>query len=151
MIETIDVAVPVRTAYNQWTQFETFPLFMDNVEEVRQLSDDMVHWKARIAGVTREWDAQITEQRPDQRIEWRAVDGTDNRGVVTFSPIDEQHTRILLELEVEPHGFIETVADKGGFVEDRARKDLERFKQFIEYRGAETGGYRGTIGGHEPL
>jgi uncharacterized membrane protein len=145
MIEQTDVDVPVRTAYNQWTQFEDFPLFMDHVESVRQVTDDTVRWRVKIAGVTREWDAKITEQTPDQRIAWTAIDGTDNAGVVTFHALDDLHTRIVLQLDMDPHGLLEQIADKGGFVRDRAKKDLADFKAFIERRGRETGAYRGAI------
>jgi uncharacterized membrane protein len=145
MITDIEIDLPVRTVYNQWTEFQDFPLFMKHVQEVRQISDDRLHWKARIAGVTREWEAQITEQTPDQRIAWRSVDGTENAGVVTFHALSDDRTRVVLQLDVDPQGFAETVAAKGGMVEDRAEKDLERFKEFIERRGQETGGYRGTI------
>jgi hypothetical protein len=148
MIHEIEVDVPVRTAYNQWTQFEDFPLFMDHVQSIRQINDDLVRWKVKIAGVTREWDAQITEQTPDQRIAWRATDGTANAGVVTFHALDDNTTRVVLQLDVDPHGFVETIADKGGFVKDRAKKDLKAFKEFVEARGRETGAYRGTIDRH---
>lgn len=149
MITDIDVDVPVRTAYNQWTQFEEFPRFMDHVESVQQFEDDRLHWRVKIAGVTREWDAQITEQTPDQRVAWRALDGTENAGAVSFHALDDEHTRVVLQLEMDPHGLLETIADKGGFVSDRAKKDLRDFKEFIEDRGRETGGYRGTIKRHE--
>lgn len=145
MITEIDVAVPVRTAYDQWTQFEDFPLFMDHVTEVRQSDDTHLHWKAKIAGVTREWDAEITEQSPDQRVAWTATDGTDNGGAVTFHPLDDDTTRVVLQLEVDPQGFLEQVADKGGFVKDRAEKDLAGFKDFIEQRGRATGAWRGEV------
>lgn len=145
MIADIDVAVPVRTAYNQWTQFTDFPLFMDHVSEVEQLDDTHVRFKAKILGVSREWEAEITEQTPDQRIAWVATDGTDNSGVVTFHALDDDRTRIVLQLEVDPHGLVEQVADKGGFVKDRAKIDLRSFRDFIEQRGYETGGFRGEV------
>jgi hypothetical protein len=145
MIYDIEVDVPVRTAYNQWTQFEDFPLFMDHVESVRQVTPDTVRWRVKIAGVTREWDAKITEQTPDQRVAWASLDGTQNAGVVTFHALSEDRTRIVLQLEMDPHGLLEQIADKGGFVRDRAKKDLQDFKDFIERRGRETGSFRGTI------
>jgi hypothetical protein len=145
MTAEVDINLPVRTVYNQWTQFEEFPHFMDNVDEVEQLDDRTLRWKATIAGVTREWTATITEQAPDQRVAWKATDGTANAGVVTFHALDDQTTRAVLQLEVDPEGFLETVADKLGFVARQARRDLENFKDFIESRGVETGGYRGTI------
>ena len=145
VIETVDVAVPVRTAYNQWTQFEEFPRFMEGVEEIKQVSDSLTHWKIKIGGVEREFDAEITEQRPDERVAWHSVGGTDHAGVVTFHKLDPQNTRITLQLDTSPEGLIETLGDKAGLVKHRARKDLERFKQYIETRGVETDGYRGTI------
>ena len=145
MITDIEVEVPVRTAYNQWTQFADFPLFMDHVQSVTQITEDLMRWKVKIAGVTREWDARIVEQVPDQRIAWTATDGTENAGVVTFHYLSPERTRVVLQLDMDPQGFLETVADKGGFVADRARKDLADFKEFIEHRGHETGAYRGEI------
>lgn len=145
MITDIEIDLPVRTVYNQWTEFQDFPLFMKHVQEVRQITDDRLHWKASIAGVTREWEAQITEQTPDQRIAWTAVDGTKNAGAVTFHALSDDRTKVVLQLDVEPDGFLETVAAKGGMVEDRVEKDLEKFKEFIEARGQETGGFRGEI------
>ena len=145
MITEIDVAVPVRTAYNQWTQFEDFPLFMDHVTKVEQLDDTHVRFDASIAGVSRQWDAEITEQTPDHRIAWNSVDGTDNSGVVTFHALDDHTTRVVLQLEMDPQGVLEHIADKGGFVSDRAKKDLADFKEFVEARGRETGAYRGQV------
>ncbi len=145
MTATVDIGVPVRTAYNQWTQFEEFPHFMEGVEEVRQLGDTRLHWVASIAGVRREWDAEITEQVPDQRIAWRATEGTNNAGVVTFHRLEDDVTRVALQLDIEPEGFVETVADKMGFIRRRAEADLERFKAMIEERGVETGAWRGTV------
>jgi uncharacterized membrane protein len=145
-IETsIDVDVPVRTAYNQWTQFETFPDFMEGVVEVTQLSDTMLHWKAKVGGKEKEWDAEITEQKPDERVAWKAVDGAPNAGVVTFHRLDEGRTRIRLRLEAEPEGIVEDVGDKLGLFGHRIAGDLERFKQFVESRGAETGAWRGEV------
>lgn len=145
MITEIDVDVPVRTAYDQWTQFEDFPLFMDHVTEVTQSDDTHLHWRASIAGVTREWDAEITEQAPDQRVAWTSLDGTDHAGVVTFHALDDDHTRVVLQLEMNPSGLLEHVADKGGFVSDRAEKDLAGFKSFIEQRGEPTGAWRESV------
>ena len=140
--ESIDVGVPVRTAYNQWTQFEEFPEFMSNVEEVRQLDDRHLHWKAKIYGVHREWDAEIVDQVPDQLISWRSTDGAENVGTVTFQAIEPTKTKVMLDLRFEPHGAGEKIADSTGIVEDRAEKDLKQFKRFIESRGRETGGFR---------
>jgi uncharacterized membrane protein len=143
--ESVEVEVPVRTAYDQWTQFEEFPEFMEGVESVRQLDDTHLHWTAQIAGARREWDAEITEQRPDERVAWRAVSGTTNAGVVTFHRIADDRTRIMLQLDMEPEGLVETVGDKLGFVRRRAEGDLQRFKEFIEQRGTQTGAWRGTV------
>ena len=143
--ESIDVQVPVRTAYNQWTQFEEFPRFMEGVESVTQLDDARLHWVAEIAGVRREWDAQIDEQHPDERVAWHATDGSQNAGAVTFHRLDENKTRVMLQLEFDPDGVVEQAGDVLGFVRRRATGDLERFKEFIENRGAETGAWRGDI------
>lgn len=143
--KSIDVDVPVRTAYDQWTQFESFPQFMEGVKEVRQLDDTHLHWKAEIGGKTVEWNAVITEQVPDQRIAWRNTDGADNAGVVTFHRIDDARTRVMLQLETEPHGIAETVGDALGFLGRRVEGDLERFKHMIESRGVETGAWRGRV------
>ena len=145
IIETIDVAVPVHTAYNQWTQFESFPEFMEGVKSVRQLDDTTVHWVANIAGKTKEWDAKITEQTPDQRIAWTAIDGAHNAGVVTFHRIADTQTRVTLQLDVDPEGPVENLGDALGLVHRRVKGDLERFEKFIESRGTETGAWRGTV------
>jgi uncharacterized membrane protein len=141
--QSIDVQVPVSTAYNQWTQFEEFPRFMEGVESVTQLDDTHLHWVAEIAGARREWDAEITEQHPDERVAWRATDGTENAGVVTFHYLDEDQTRVMLQLDFDPEGLVESVGDKLGFVKRRATGDLERFRDFIESRRSETGAWRG--------
>ena len=142
---SIEVSVPVRTAYNQWTQFEEFPRFMEGVESVRQLDDRHLHWIADISGVRREWDAEITEQHPDERVAWRSTSGTSNAGVVTFHRLDADRTKIMLQLEVDPEGFVEQAGDRLGLVSRRASGDLERFKEFIEARGHETGAWRGDV------
>ena len=142
---SIEVEVPVRTAYNQWTQFEDFPRFMEGVESVRQLDDRHLHWVAEIGGVRREWDAEITEQHPDERVAWRATSGTGNAGVVTFHRLDADRTKIMLQLDVDPDDFVEKAGDRLGFVSRRASGDLERFKEYIEARGRETGAWRGDI------
>jgi uncharacterized membrane protein len=142
---SIEVEVPVRTAYNQWTQFEEFPRFMEGVESVRQSDDRHLHWVAEIGGVRREWDAEITEQHPDERVAWRATSGTQNAGAVTFHRLDADRTKIMLQLEVDPEGFVEQAGDRLGFVSRRAASDLERFKEYIEGRGRESGAWRGDI------
>ena len=143
--ESIEINVPVRTAYDQWTQFETFPQFMEGVTAVQQLDDTHLHWVADIGGVHREWDAEITEQHPDERVAWRARDGADNAGVVTFHKLTDTKTKVMLQLEFDPEGFTEVAGDKLGFVKRRAVGDLERFKTFIEGRGSETGAWRGEV------
>ena len=142
--KAVVVDVPVRTAYDQWTQFESFPRFMEGVESVEQIDDKTVHWKAEIAGVVREWDAEIVDQTPDQQITWRAVDGTDNRGTVQFAPADAG-TRVTVRLDYEPEGVIEKAGDVLKFVDRRVSDDLDRFKEFIEHRGTETGAWRGEV------
>ena len=144
-LTSIDVVVPVRTAYDQWTQFEEFPRFMEGVQSVRQLDDTHLEWKASVAGVEKEWRAEITEQEPDQRIAWRSTSGAANAGVVTFHRLDAGKTRVTLQLDVEPEGGIESVGDSLGLVKRRAEGDLERFKEFIEGRGAATGAWRGEV------
>jgi len=142
---SVDVAVDVRTAYNQWTQFEEFPKFMEGVESVEQLDDRHLRWHVEIAGVDREFDAEITEQTPDQRIAWRSRSGVDQGGVVTFHPLDDNNTKVTLQMDFEPEGAAEQVGDKMGIVSSRAKGDLERFKEFIEERGSETGAWRGDV------
>jgi uncharacterized membrane protein len=141
----IDVQVPVRTAYNQWTQFEEFPEFMENVERVTQLDDKRLHWCANVGGKPVEWDAVITEQIPDKRIAWRSTSGAKNAGVVTFHRLSDETSRVALQLDYDPEGMAENLADWLGVMNRRTEADLERFKQFIEARGAESGAYRGTI------
>jgi uncharacterized membrane protein len=145
ILETIDVEVPVRTAYDQWTQFEEFPRFMDGVTSIRQLDDTHLEWTAEIAGQTKRWTAEITEQTPDQRIAWHATEGAENAGVVTFHRLDDRRSRVALQLDVEPEGPIESAGDALGFVQRRAKGDLERFKAFIEGRQQPTGAWRGTV------
>ena len=142
---TINVHVPVAVAYNQWTQFETFPHFMNNVESIQQLDDDTLIWKAEIAGVEQEWTARITEQTPDHRIAWTNTSGATNAGVVTFHKIDDTTTRVTLQISYDPEGFIENMGTALGFVEHSMKTDLENFKAFIEERGIPTGAWRGTI------
>jgi uncharacterized membrane protein len=143
--ESIDVRVPVRTAYNQWTQFEEFPRFMEGVERVDQLDDQRLHWVAKVGGKTKEWDAKIVEQTPDQRVAWKATSGAENAGVVTFHRIDDNMTRVTVQMDVEPEGAIEKVGDAAGIPDRQVKKDLERFKDFVESRGRETGAWRGEV------
>ena len=141
----IDVDVPVRTAYNQWTQFEEFPRFMEGVEDVRQLDDRRLHWRAKVGGKTEEWDAVITEQIPDERVAWRNTTGAENAGVVTFHHLSANSTRVMLQIEYDPQGLVENVGSALGVVERRVEGDLKRFKEFVESHGAETGAWRGEI------
>ena len=145
--KSIEVNVPVRTAYNQWTQFEEFPQFMDGVEEVRQIDDTRLHWRASIAGKTEEWDAEIIEQTPDQQVAWRSTSGTENSGTVRFTPMGAERTRVTVVIGYEPEGIVEQVGDKIGLIDQRVEGDLERFKSFIEGRGRETGAWRGEVHG----
>ena len=142
---SIDVHVPVRTAYDQWTQFEEFPRFMDGVQSIHQLTDDRLAWVVKIGGVTREFETTITEQTPDQRIAWTTTEGPSHAGVVTFHKIDDNTTRVSLQMDYDPEGFLESVADKVGFVSSRLEGDMENFKKFIEARDTETGAWRGTV------
>jgi uncharacterized membrane protein len=143
--KSIDVEVPVRTAYDQWTQFASFPQFMEGVDRIDQVSDTRTHWVTSIGGVHREFDAEITEQHPDERVAWTSVDGPKHAGVVTFHRLDEGRTRVMLQMDYEPEGVVENVGDKLGIVGHRAEGDLKRFKSFIENRGTETGAWRGDV------
>ncbi|MEV6653663.1 SRPBCC family protein [Streptomyces sp. NPDC051219] len=144
--ESIEVHVPVRIAYNQWTQFETFPEFMDGVERIEQRTATLTHWVTNVHGVKREFDAEITEQIPDERVAWTTVDGESRQaGVVTFHHLGENRTKVMLQMDFAPEGPAETVGDKLGFVQRQAKGDLERFKKFIESRGSETGAWRGEV------
>ena len=144
--ESVDVAVDVSTAYNQWTQFESFPEFMEGVDEVRQIDDTHTHWVTSIAGVTREFDATITEQRPDERVAWRSDDGPQHAGVITFDRLDDTTTRVTAQMDIDPDGFVENAADKLGILDRRVKGDLRRFKEFIESHGRrETGAWRGEV------
>ncbi len=143
--KTIIVNVPLRQAYNQWTQFEEFPHFMEGVKEVKQLDDKSLHWKAEIAGKSEEWNAEITEQIPDQRIAWRSTSGAKNSGAVNFSAQGANQTEVSLEVEYEPEGMVENLGDMVGLVSARIFGDLNRFKEFIETKHTATGGWRGEI------
>jgi uncharacterized membrane protein len=143
--ETVDVDVPVTTAYNQWTQFESFPEFMEGVERIRQLDDTHLHWVTKVGGATREFDATITEQHPDERVAWRSDSGPNHAGVITFHRLSHSTTRVTAQMEMDPEGFVENVADKLGVLDRRIKGDLHRFKEFIEHRGAETGRWRGDV------
>jgi uncharacterized membrane protein len=147
IIESIEVDVPVRVAYDQWTQFESFPQFMEGVERVVQLDDKTLEWTASIAGVTKHWRAEIVEQQPDKVVSWRATEGARNDGAVRFDPLGPDKSRLTLQLDIEPEGLIEKVGDAVGIVDRRVRGDLERFREFIEGRGQSTGEWRGRVEG----
>ena len=143
--ESIDVAVDVTTAYDQWTQFESFPQFMEGVDEVRQLDDTHLHWVTSVGPVTREFDATVTEQHPDERVAWKSDDGPEHAGVVTFHRLDDGQTKVTVQMSIDPDGFVENVADKANILDHRVKGDLKRFKEFIESRGNETGAWRGDV------
>ena len=143
--ESIDVEVPVRIAYDQWTQFEEFPQFMEGIERVQQIDDTHLHWVAEIGGKREEWEAEITEQHPDHRVAWTATGGKGNAGVVTFHRIDDEKTRVMVQLDWEPEGVTEKIGSALGMDDRRVKGDLERFKELIESRGAPTGAWRGEV------
>ena len=143
--KSIEIDKPLRMVYDQWTQFEEFPRFMEGVEEVVQHGDRTLHWKAKIGGRVEEWDAENVDQVPDQQIAWRHTRGAVNRGVVSFMPLDGERCKVTLALEYDPDGFVEKVGDALGVVSRRVEGDLERFKRFVEERDRETGAWRGTI------
>ena len=147
--DSIDVNVPVRVAYDQWTQFEEFPRFMEGVEQVTQLDDKNLRWTATIAGQRKEWTATITDQTPDVRIAWKSTSGEDNAGAVLFQSLEPEKTRITLTLDADPDGPVETIGANLGFLERRVKGDLKRFKEFIESRGTPTGAWRGEIHGNQ--
>ena len=144
--KSITVDCPLQTVYNQWTQFEEFPRFMEGVKRVTQLDYKRLHWEAEIGGKHKEWNARITEQVPDRRIAWQSEAGENTSGTVSFQPDGADGTCINLELFYDPKGFVESAGDAIGVVSHRVEKDLERFKEFIEERRRETGAWRGSIG-----
>ena len=147
IIESIEVDVPVRTSYDQWTQFESFPQFMEGVERVVQLDDKTLEWTANIAGKTKHWRAEILEQRPDQVVSWRSTEGAQNDGQVSFESLGPSRSRVTLQLDVEPDGLVESAGDALGLVERRVKADLERYREFVEGRGQATGAWRGKVEG----
>jgi uncharacterized membrane protein len=148
--KTIEVPVPVHEVYNQWTQFETFPRFMEGVEEVRQMGDRRMHWRAKVAGRMAEWDAEITEQIPDRLIAWRSIGGRGNAGVVEFYPVDGARTQVSLRLEAETDGAAEAVGDKLGVLDRQVEGDLKRFRDYMAKRPTAEGEYRGRIERTDP-
>ncbi|MEA2549346.1 MAG: hypothetical protein QOE42_1944 [Chloroflexota bacterium] len=145
IMEAVAVHEPVRTAYDQWTQFESNPKFMEGVKSVRQLDATTLEWVADVAGREKRWKAKITEQEPDQRIAWTSTEGAHNAGVVTFHRLDDATSRVALQLDVDPEGPVENVGDALGLVTRRVKGDMERFRDFIEARGTETGAWRGEV------
>ncbi|HEX2124925.1 MAG TPA: SRPBCC family protein [Thermoleophilaceae bacterium] len=143
--QSIEVEAPLNTVYNQWTQFEEFPQFMDGVEEVRQLDDTHLHWVAQFGGSRHEWDAEIIEQKPDERVAWRITDGKANAGVVTFHRLDDTRTRVMVQMDFVPDGIKEKIGDALGVPDRRVKGDLTRFKELIEERGTESGAWRGEV------
>lgn len=143
--ESIEVQVPVSTAYNQWTQFEEFPRFMETVDEIRQLDDTHLHWVVSAAGRREEFDAEITEQIPDTRIAWTTTDGPRHAGAVDFHKLSDDSTQIMVVMDTEADGVVEKAADAAGMVRRQVRKDLENFKELIESRGRESGAWRGEV------
>ena len=143
--ESIDVAVPVQTAYNQWTQFESFPNFMGGVESIAQTDDTHSHWVTKIGGVTREFDTEITEQHPDERVAWKSTDGTTHAGVVTFHRLDEGQTKVTVQLDWQAEGIVEKAGALIGVDDHQVKADLDRFKSYIEGQSHEDGAWRGNI------
>ena len=146
--KSIEVHAPLSSVYNQWTQFEEFPQFMEGVDEVRQLDATHLHWVASFGGSQHEWDAEITEQLPDERVAWRNTDGKDNAGVVTFHRLDDDTTRVMVQMDFVPEGIKEKIGDALGAPDRRVQADLERFKEMIEARGLESGAWRGEVPRH---
>ncbi|MBV8789382.1 MAG: SRPBCC family protein [Mycobacterium sp.] len=142
---SIDVNQPIGIVYNQWTQFESFPKFMEGVEQIDQRDDTHTHWRIKVGPITREFDATITEQHPEERVAWKSDSGPDHAGVVTFHRLDDKSTRVTTQMDVDPEGFVENVADKLGILKARVHGDLERFKKFIESQPGETGAWRGDV------
>ena len=145
----VEVDAPLRAVYNQWTQFEEFPMFMDGIKSVTQISPNKTHWVADIGFKEKEWDADIVEQTPDTRIAWRNTTGAENAGIVSFQSLGADRTKVTARITYHPETFVEMVGDFLGVVSNRVQGDLDRFKEFIEQRGHETGGWRGEIHGGE--
>jgi len=142
---SVDVNVPIAPVYDQWTQFETFPQFMEGVDRVQQLTPTKTHWDVSVGGVRREFDATITEQHPEERVAWRSDNGPQHAGVITFHRLGDNQTRVTAQMDIDPEGFAENVADKSGLLSQRVEGDLKRFKEFIEHQGHATGAWRGDV------
>jgi uncharacterized membrane protein len=143
--KSIEVDAPLTKVYNQWTQFEEFPRFMEGVEVVQQMDDTHLHWVASVGGKRKEWDAEIVEQIPDDRIAWRSISGAANSGVVHFRPVDHDHTQVVVRMSFEPEGAMENLGNALGLVSRKLESDLRHFKEFIQERSTETGSWRGEI------
>jgi uncharacterized membrane protein len=143
--ESVDVEVPISVVYNQWTQFESFPEFMGGVEQVTQTDDRHTHWVTNIGGADREFDTEVTEQHPEERVAWKSTDGTTHAGVITFHRLGETKTRVTAQIDWQPEGLVEKAGATLGFDDRQVKSDLKRFKEFIEARGGETGGWRGDV------
>jgi Predicted integral membrane protein len=145
----IEISSPLSKVFNQWTQFEKFPQFMEGVEKVIQLDETHLHWVAQIGGKRKEWDAEITEQVPDQRIAWRSITGAPNAGIVSFRPKDPNHTMVSLQMSYEPEGALENIGDSLGLLSRRVESNLKRFRNFVQKLETETGAWRGEVQGSE--
>jgi uncharacterized membrane protein len=143
--KSVDVNRPLREVYDQWTQFEEFPRFMEGVKSVKQLDDTHLHWVAEIGGVAKEWDAEISEQHQDERVAWHSTSGAKNAGVVTFHRLDDNTTRVTLQMDVEPDGLVEQLGDWAGVLDRQVEEDLDRFSKYIVGRGEPTGAWRGNV------
>jgi uncharacterized membrane protein len=143
--KSVDVTVPVRKAYDQWTQFESFPQFMGGVQSISQKDPTHMHWKTKVGGVEREFDAEVTEQHPDERVAWKSTDGTTHAGVVTFHRLSDAETRVTVQLDWQPDGVVEKVGALAGVDDHQVKADLDRFKDFIENRSQQTGAWRGDV------
>ena len=143
--ESVDVEAPITQVYNQWTQFETFPEFMSGVQSITQLDDRHLHWKIKVAGVEREFDAEVTEQHPEERVAWKSTDGTSHAGVVTFHKLDQNHTKVTVQLDWDPDTLLEKAGAMVNADDMQVSRDLDRFKKFIEQAPSETGAWRGDV------
>ena len=145
VMEAIEVEAPLSTVYNQWTQFESFPQFMGGVDEVKQLDDTHLHWVVNVHGQRREFDAEVTEQHPDERVAWKSTSGPNQAGVVTFHKLDDATTRVMIQIDWEPEGLVEKAGAALGFDDRQVKADAQKFKEFIESRGGQTGSWRGDV------
>ena len=145
VVKSVDVDAPISAVYNQWTQFESFPQFMGGVDEITQTDDTHTHWVTSIGGVTREFDTEVTEQHPEERVAWKSTDGTTHAGVITFHRLSDTSTKVTAQIDWQPEGVVEKAGSVLGFDDRQVQSDLDRFKVFIESRGHETGAWRGDV------